>query len=72
MREDLLNSYLKDIEVPTEEIMIAIDKGIKQGEKFRNNKKDKTILKRGSFFVSIAASLLLVSGFFFSPVRQMF
>ena len=34
MREDLLNSYLKDIEVPTEEIMIAIDKGIKQGEKF--------------------------------------
>ena len=70
MREDLLNSYLKDIEVPTEEIMIAIDKGIKQGEKFRNNKKYKTILKRGSFFVSIAASLLLVSGFFFSPVTN--
>ncbi|MEH7346714.1 DUF4179 domain-containing protein [Bacillus sp. JJ1532] len=70
MRKDLLNSYIKDIEVPTEEIMMAIDQGIKQGEKYRNNKKRTTILKRGSFFSSIAASLLLVSGFVFSPVSN--
>lgn len=70
MKKDLLNSYIQDIEVPTEEIIIAIDKGIKQGEKHRSNKKRTTILKRGSLFASIAASLLLVSGFVLSPVTN--
>ena len=45
MQKDLFDSYTKDIDVPKDEIMLAIDKGIKQGEKFRNNKKYKNYFK---------------------------
>lgn len=66
MQKDLF----KDIEIPKEEILHAIDTGIERGEKARHIKKPKGVLKRTSFFTSVAAAMLLASGFVFSPVTN--
>ena len=70
MPKNLFDSFSKNIEVPTEEMMRAIDKGIDRGEKFRASSKRKSILKRASFFASAAAGLILTSGFVLSPITN--
>lgn len=70
MRKNLFDSSTNDIEVPREEMMRAIEKGIERGEKFRVRNKCKSILKRPSFITSAAAVLLLASGFVLSPVTN--
>ncbi|MFJ7969894.1 DUF4179 domain-containing protein [Psychrobacillus sp. NPDC096389] len=63
-------NLFKDIEIPKEEILHAIDTGIERGEKARHIKKPKGVLKRTSFFTSVAAAMILASGFVFSPVTN--
>ena len=70
MPKDLFNSYTNDIEVPKEDLIRAIDTGIERGEKFLKTNKRTSILKRTSFLTSAAATLLLASGFVFSPVTN--
>ena len=70
MQKNLFDSTTNDIEVPKEEMMRAIDRGIERGEKFRNSNKRMSTLKRTSFFTSAAAALLITSGFVFSPVTN--
>lgn len=70
MQKNLFDSSTIDIEVPKEEIMRSIDRGIERGEKFRKIYKFTSVLKRTSFFTSAAAVLLLTSGFVFSPVTN--
>lgn len=70
MRKNLFESSTNDIEVPREEMMRAIEKGIDRGEKFRIHNKRTSILKRTSFITSAAAALLLASGFVLSPVTN--
>ena len=70
MQKNLFDSSAVDIEIPKEEMMRAIDRGIERGEKYRNRNKRTSILKRTSFFTSAAAALLLTTGFVFSPVTN--
>lgn len=69
MQKNLFNSITNDIEVPREEMMRAVEKGIVRGEKFHLNKRT-SIIKRTSIFTSAAAVILLSSGFIFSPVTN--
>ncbi|MEH7381046.1 DUF4179 domain-containing protein [Bacillus sp. JJ1533] len=66
MEKDLFN----EIEIPTKELHLAIEKGIKRGEGFRQKRKYIQPLKRTSLLTSGAAAILLASGFMFSPVNQ--
>ncbi|MDR4889688.1 DUF4179 domain-containing protein [Fredinandcohnia sp. QZ13] len=66
MEKDLFN----EMEIPTQELHSAIEKGIERGERLRRNRKYIKPLKRTSFITSGAAAVLLVSGFIFSPVNQ--
>ncbi|MER2263309.1 MAG: DUF4179 domain-containing protein [Psychrobacillus sp.] len=70
MQKNLFNSITNDIEVPREDMMRAIEKGIDRGEKFRTRNKRTSIIKRTSIFTSAAAVMLLSSGFIFSPVTH--
>lgn len=70
MQKNLFDSSTNDIELPKDEMMLAIDRGIERGEKFRKTNKLTSVLKRTSFFTSTAAALLLTSGFIFSPVTN--
>ena len=63
-------NLFKDIEIPTGEILLAIDKGVERGEKARHMSKQKGTLKRMSFFTSAAAAMILASGFVFSPITN--
>ncbi|CAM4192712.1 DUF4179 domain-containing protein [Lederbergia lenta] len=64
-------NLFKDIEVPNEEVLLAIDKGIERGEKARHkNNKHRGVFKRTSFFTSAAAAMIIASGFIFSPVAN--
>lgn len=70
MQKNLFNSSTNDIEIPREEMMRAIEKGIERGERFRTRNKPKNILKHTSIFTSAAAVMLLASGFILSPVTN--
>ncbi|WP_172371311.1 DUF4179 domain-containing protein [Sporosarcina jiandibaonis] len=63
-------NLFRDIEIPKEDILLAIDKGIERGEKARHMNKQKGIIKRTSLFTSVAAVMILASGFVFSPITN--
>jgi hypothetical protein len=58
-----------DEELPREEINRAIRAGIEDGRKMRRKRKVKTGLRLSAWTMGTAASLVLCSGFFFSPVN---
>ncbi|MEH7385293.1 DUF4179 domain-containing protein [Bacillus sp. JJ1521] len=66
MEKELFN----DMEIPTQELHLAIEKGIERGDKFRQKRKYVQPLKRTSLFTTGAAAVLLASGFIFSPINQ--
>ncbi|MGE8207304.1 DUF4179 domain-containing protein [Heyndrickxia sp. NPDC080065] len=67
MNKEWFNVKTENIEVPVDELFTAIDKGIEKG---RRKKKNKKKTKLAVSITSIAASLLLVSGFVFSPMTK--
>ena len=67
MKKDWFNIKTDNIEVPTEELFSAIEKGLDNGRRNRKNKR-KTWL--AASFASMAASLILISGFAFSPMTK--
>ena len=67
MNKEWFNIKTDNIEVPEDELFLAIDKGIEKGRKRKKYKKKTKILLS---LTSIAASLLLVSGFVFSPMTK--
>jgi hypothetical protein len=70
MNKEWFDKSLSEIEVPTDEVFLAIDKGIKLGEKEIKIQKRKSIIKMTSIITSAAATLFLASGFIFSPITN--
>ncbi len=68
MNREWFNEQLDDIEVPKEEVFAAIHRGIALGKDEINKTKKKFHPKKVAYIVTIAASLLFVSGFVFQPV----
>ncbi len=70
MNKEWFDKSLSEIEVPTDEVFLAIDKGIRLGEKEMKSQKRKSIIKMTSIIASTAATLFLASGFIFSPITN--
>jgi hypothetical protein len=60
---------IDSIEVPTIDVLTAIDRGIELGKKDSEIKRGFPF-KKASFYLTVAASLLLISGVFLSPVTN--
>jgi Domain of unknown function (DUF4179)/Family of unknown function (DUF5643) len=56
-------------ELPRDEIMTAIQKGMKAGRKIKRRNKMKSGMKLSAWVTGTAASVVLASGFVFSPVN---
>lgn len=67
MNKEWFNEKVSNIELPEKELLLAIEKGIEKG---RNRKKFKRNTKWIASLSTIAASLVLASGFIFTPVGQ--
>ncbi|MBS4201142.1 DUF4179 domain-containing protein [Bacillus sp. FJAT-49732] len=67
MNKISFNVKMENIEVPVDELFSAIDKGIEKGRKRKKYKKNAF---KALSIVSMAASLILVSGFIFSPITK--
>ena len=67
MNKGLFNVKTDNIDVPTEELFSAIEKDLEKG---RRNRKIKQKTWIAMSFASIAASLILISGFAFSPMTK--
>jgi hypothetical protein len=70
MNKEWFDKSSIEIEVPTDEVFLAIDKGIELGKKGIKVKKRKSIIKMTSIITSTAATLFLASGFIFSPITN--
>lgn len=68
MNKEWFNEQLTNIEVPKEEVFAAIHRGIVLGKDEIKKTKKKFQPKKVAYIVSIAASLLFVSGFVFQPI----
>ncbi|MFE1245910.1 DUF4179 domain-containing protein [Fictibacillus sp. NPDC058756] len=58
-----------DVDLPRDEIMIAIQNGMKEGKKIKRRNKVKAGMKLSAWVSGTAASVVLSSGFVFSPVN---
>lgn len=67
MNKIWFNEKVSNIEIPEEELFLAIDKGIKEGRKRKTFKRNTKWI---ASLTTIAASLLIASGFVFSPVAK--
>ncbi|MYL56234.1 DUF4179 domain-containing protein [Virgibacillus halodenitrificans] len=67
MKKEWFDQYWNDMEVPQEELNQAITNGIRSG---KQSKRKRKRLKSTTIISSAAASLILVSGLFFSPVTE--
>ena len=70
MNSEWLNSAVKNIEVPTEEIFSSIEKGIAQGQKQAKQKSKTSFMKKAPLLSAAAAALILASGFVYSPMAN--
>jgi hypothetical protein len=70
MSKDWFNEQIEKIEVPRDEVFSAIHKGMSLGRKEKKKRKWLSGIRNASFITSAAASILLVSGFIFSPVSH--
>ena len=66
----IMHKDLHEIDVPTEEVFHAIQLGIKQGQHHKKKSKRAKIMRHVTGFSSVAAALLLASGFVFTPVSN--
>ncbi|ASN05403.1 DUF4179 domain-containing protein [Virgibacillus necropolis] len=67
MKKEWFDQYWNDMEVPQEELNQAIKNGIRSGKRSKRKRKR---LKSTTIITSAAASLILASGLFFSPVTE--
>ena len=70
MSKDWFDVQIDKIEVPRDEVFSAIQKGMTLGRKEKKKTKRVSGIRKASFITSAAASILLVSGFIFSPVSH--
>ena len=70
MNKEWFDKSSIEIEVPTDEVFLAIDKGIELGKKAKKVQKRKTMMKMTSIISTTAATLFLASGFIFSPITN--
>lgn len=68
MNKEWLDKQIGEIDVPKDEIYSAITKGISAGKKAKYKKMKR--IRSGVFITSAAASLVLASGFLFTPITN--
>lgn len=67
MKKEWFDQHWNDMEVPQEELNQAITNGIKSGKRSKRKRKR---LKSTTIISSSAASLVLASGLFFTPITE--
>ncbi|SFA71194.1 MULTISPECIES: DUF4179 domain-containing protein [unclassified Bacillus (in: firmicutes)] len=70
MNKEWFDNELLEIEVPQVEVMTAIKKGIAEGRNEKVRIARKTKVKKAGIITATAASLLLASGFIFTPMTK--
>ncbi|MBY6038155.1 DUF4179 domain-containing protein [Fictibacillus nanhaiensis] len=69
MDKEWFDKTLQDSELPKEDIMRAIQDGMNDGRKIKRKNKVKSRMKLSAWVTGTAASVVLASGFVFSPVN---